>query len=90
MIKKALVFMFLLIPMTVHADALIEEFEDFAVAESSDSDITMKMVELNDGADPVAVGGFDIAGIMLGMPFEDIQALFYKSKGLYVPRKNNS
>lgn len=88
--KRIVFFMSLIMPMAVCANALIEEFDDFAIAESGDYDITMESVELNDGASPVAVAGFDIAGIMLGMPFEDIQTLFYKSKGLYTPRKNNS
>jgi hypothetical protein len=47
-------------------------------------------VALDDNADYVDVDDMDISGAMLGMPFEDIQTLFFKTKTLYTPRKNNS
>jgi len=48
-------------------------------------------VSLNPGAHFVDVMGFDIAGIMLGMDFEDIRTLFFRSRGgLYIPRARNS
>ncbi len=90
MIKKLLIFSCLMMPISVFANAVIEDFDDFAIAESGDYDVTMESVELNDGAEPVAVSSFDVAGIMLGMSFEDVQNLFFKSKGLYSPRKSNS
>ncbi|MGI5846031.1 MAG: hypothetical protein ACOX7D_02520 [Alphaproteobacteria bacterium] len=45
---------------------------------------------LNDGAGFYNVANFDIAGIYLGMPFEDVQTLFFKKQSLYVPRQKNS
>jgi len=45
---------------------------------------------LAEGADYLAVEEFDISGVMLGMPFSDIQTLFFKTKTLYSPRKRNS
>lgn len=47
-------------------------------------------VSLNDGAGLVNVGGFDIAGIMLGMSFEDVYNLYHSQNNLYAPRKRNS
>lgn len=65
-------------------------FDDFTIVESNDADLTTTSVTLNPGAQSVNVGGFDIAGIMLGMSFEDIDNLFFKSKGLYSPREKDS
>ena len=45
---------------------------------------------LNPGAAFAGVGDFDIAGVMLGMPFQTVQTLFFKSKSLYSPRKKDS
>ncbi|MEE1110741.1 MAG: hypothetical protein UIH99_00835 [Alphaproteobacteria bacterium] len=66
------------------------DFNNFAIVDSADADVTMDSVELNSDASVANVSAFDIAGIMLGMPFEDVQTLFFKTKGLYTPRKNNS
>lgn len=71
------------------AVALDDTFGDM-IQDSGDADITMSSVALNSGASVADVGTFDIAGIMLGMGFEDIQNLFFKSKGLYAPRAKNS
>lgn len=60
------------------------------IQDSGDADITTTSVTLNSGADIANVGTFDIAGIMLGMEFEDVQNLFFKNKGLYAPRAKNS
>ncbi len=65
-------------------------FDDFAIVDSGDVDVTASDVSLNDGAGTAGVGAFDIAGVMLGMPFEDVQTLFFKTKGLYSPRKKDS
>jgi hypothetical protein len=64
--------------------------EDFAIIDSQDANVIADSVSLNPDAAPANVGGFDIAGIILGMPFEDVQTLFFKKKSLYVPRKKNS
>jgi hypothetical protein len=45
---------------------------------------------LNPGSTFAGVREMDISGIMLGMPFSDVQTLFFKTKSLYSPRKNNS
>lgn len=66
------------------------DFEDFAIVNGDDADIMMESVSINDGAGPAGVASFDIAGIMLGMSFEDIQTLFFKGRGLYAPRHHNS
>jgi len=52
---------------------------------------TVESVELNPGEQYTDVMGFDIAGIMLGMDFEDIRTLFFRDKGgLYSPRMRKS
>ena len=66
------------------------DFDNMAIVESGDVDITAEDIELNDGADTVTVSDFDIAGIMLGMSFEDIYTLFVRNNGLYAPRKENA
>ncbi len=45
---------------------------------------------LNDGAAFYDVSDFDISGVYLGMPFEDVQTLFFKNGSLYTPLKANS
>lgn len=70
------------------ADAM--DFDNFAIVDGTNADITMEDVFLNSDADVADVASFDIAGILLGMPFEDIQTLFFKTKGLYAPREKNS
>ena len=48
-------------------------------------------VFLNPGDEYVDVMGFDIAGVMLGMGFEDIRNLFFRGRGgLYTPRRRNA
>lgn len=65
-------------------------FNNFTITESGDEDLTTATVSLNPGAEPITVSNFDIAGIMLGMSFDDVETLFFKTKGLYSPRKDNS
>ena len=45
---------------------------------------------LEEGADFAEVDNMDISGALLGMPFSDIQTLFFKTKTLYAPRARNS
>ena len=66
------------------------DFSNFAITESGDADLNTGTVSLNPGANPITVNNFDIAGIMLGMSFDDIENLFFKAKGLYSPREKNS
>lgn len=53
---------------------------------ATDSHVTT----LNDGASLINVADFDIAGIMLGMNFEDVYNLYHEHNNLYAPRKRNS
>ena len=63
------------------------DMEDYAIVDSEESDITTDAVVLNMDADAANVSSFDIAGIMLGMSFDDVQTLFFDNRGLYTPRK---
>ncbi len=65
-------------------------FDNFAVTDTTDVDVTTESVELNSDAEPADVGGFDIGGVMLGMSFDDIKTLFFDGGGLYKPRKKDS
>ncbi len=67
-------------------------FPDATIGDSQTIDFSgPATVSLNPSSSFVYVEGFDIAGAMLGMSFEDIEILFFKSKSsLYVPRKKNS
>lgn len=66
------------------------DMEDYAIVDSAESDITTDAVVLNMDANAANVSSFDIAGIMLGMSFDDVQTLFFDNRGLYTPRKKNS
>lgn len=80
-----------LLALNCHAATYDEfDFSNFAITDSQDADLTMDSVTINIDAEPLNVNGFDIAGVMLGMPFEDVETLFFKTKGLYSPRKNDS
>jgi len=83
--------------MDVEYDDAPDEFEDdgntdigFSDDDNNDGAMNSEQVSLNDGAGLVNVGGFDIAGIMLGMNFEDVYNLYNNFAGLYAPRKKNS
>ena len=89
MIKKLGIFLlFLMTTVGVRADDF--DFSEFAITDGGDSDFLLDSISLNDDAGGAGVGGFDIAGVMLGMGFDDVETLFYKSKGLYAPRKKDS
>lgn len=75
------------LPAYASSDAF--DFDNFAIVDSTDTDITMEDVDLNSGATVASVGSFDIAGIMLGMSFEDVYTLFFRERGLYAPRAQN-
>ena len=67
-----------------------QELDDAAIETDDTSDeCHMDGVAMNIGAEPAAVGGFDIAGIMLGMGFEDVQ-MVARENGLYSPRPRDS
>lgn len=65
-------------------------FLDYAIEDSEPADITAMPVSMNMDAGGANVATFDIAGIMLGMSFEDVHTLFFKDHGLYAPRERNS
>ena len=83
----SLIFAFLM-PNLVMASAF--EMDDYTIVDSEDADLTTDEVFLNSDADVLGVSSFDIAGIMLGMSFDDVQTLFFDNRGLYAPRKKNS
>ncbi|MBP3397561.1 MAG: hypothetical protein J6K82_01385 [Alphaproteobacteria bacterium] len=90
MIKKLLMFIVIMsVGINAYAELGSMDFDDFTVVNSDDADITVEDVELNDDANPVAVSAFDIAGVMLGMEFDDVYNLFFENNGLYAPRKKN-
>lgn len=66
------------------------DFSNIAITESGDANLTTGSVILNPDTFPANVSNFDIAGIMLGMSFEDVEIQFFKSKGLYSPREKDS
>ena len=72
----------------VYADDF--DFSEFAITDGTDADFMLDEISINSDASGVGVGGFDIAGVMLGMGFEDVEMLFYETKGLYAPRKKDS
>ncbi len=88
---RYLFFLICLMCVVPHAHAVDSfSFEDFAITDGGDGDIGASPVKMNMDAGSINVAGFDIAGVMLGMPFEDVQTLFFKTKGLYAPREKNS
>lgn len=93
MIKKIFILLslFVFIPnITLAADFDALDFDSFAIVDDTDEDMNLEKVSLNSGAGVVNVKQFDIAGIMLGMNYDEINDLFFTSGGLYAPRKNNS
>ena len=81
-----------LFPILSELNAATDEFDfnNFAIEESNDAELTTQSVSMNIDGVPADVSSFDIAGILLGMSFEDVENLFFKSNGLYSPRKKNS
>ena len=65
-------------------------FDDFAIVEDVDDDINMESVSLNSGADVINVNQFDIAGIMLGMNYDEVNNLFdyeCRQNNIFVPEQ---
>ena len=90
---RFIIFALVLSGITAQAMAATDEFDfnNFAITETGDADLTTGDVTLNAGANPITVSNFDIAGIMLGMSFDDLEALFIKTKsGLYSPREKDA
>lgn len=90
--NKHLAFLLFIAIMPIASFAAIDDefdFDNFAIEDSVDADITTDSHTMNPGTMPIPVANFDIAGIMLGMPFEDVVTLFADG-GLYAPRPNNA
>ena len=68
---------------SVLPDAVIRDSAGFEVGSA-------EQVYLNEDSEYADLDSMDISGAMLGMPFEDIRTLFFKTKTLYAPRKRNS
>lgn len=68
------------------------DFDEFAIVDdtSDEEDMNLDIISLNPGADVLNVRQFDIAGIMLGMNYDELNDLFFTNGGLYAPRRNNS
>ena len=95
MMKKLLFFMIVFVACnmgTINSYAEEDDFsfDDFTTVDNEDADINLDSVYLNDDADVVNVKQFDIAGVMLGMNYDEINNLFFESGGLYAPRKKDS
>ena len=73
---------------TLHAD--MYDFDEFATVDSPDVDFMMDSVMIDSDNGPVAVSNFDIAGVYLGMSFDDAYTLFYRTNAPYTPRANDS
>ena len=65
-------------------------FDDFAIVDDEDNDISTDSVNLNSDAGVINVKQFDIAGIMLGMNYDEVNNLFFNYSNLYAPRQKNS
>lgn len=65
-------------------------YDDSAIVESGETDITTQPISMNANSIGIAVSEFDISSIMLGMNFEDVQILFFKNSSLYSPIRKNS
>ena len=91
--KKMWIFVAMLSMATAPAFCADDDFDfdNFAITESGNSDLTMSDVSLNSGANPITVNNFDIAGIMLGMSYDDVETLFLKTRGgLYSLREKDA
>lgn len=67
------------------------ELSDYDITSGGDDNIecALTSVDINAGGAPIAVSNFDIAGIMVGMTFDDVQ-IATRENGLYSPRQKNS
>ena len=73
------------------ADDNAMDFSGYDIETGDDENIDCRMtsIAINAGDEPVAAGDFDIAGIMLGMTFDEAQ-MVARENGLYVNRPKNS
>lgn len=73
----------------VHADDEMDDM-DYTIEDSVDYDINLGNVSINSDMSGREVSDFDIAGLMLGMSFDDVRDLFFRGGGMYTPRRENS
>lgn len=85
-----IIALFLLLPIPVLGATDSFDFNNFIITDSADADLTTSAITMNADAEPVDVSNFDIAGIILGTPFENVESLFFKNNGLYAPRSKNA
>lgn len=93
MIKKFVLFMILCFTTFGTNSSFADEdlsFDNFAIMEDEGYDMDSEPVSLNPDAGIVDVRQFDIAGVMLGMNYEEINNLFFNGSNLYAPRQKNS
>ena len=94
--RKILFLLFLVVSvLSVNVSFAEEEFDDlsfdgFAIVDDVYADMPTESVSLNPGAGVVNVKQFDIAGVMLGMNYEEINNLFVNDSNLYAPRQKDS
>ena len=62
---------------------------DITTSGGDDIECALTSVAINADSEPIAVANFDIAGIMVGMSFEDVQ-IAVRENGLYVPTAKNN
>ena len=65
-------------------------FDAFAILDNQDANMEFDSVSLNPDADVINVKQFDIAGVMLGMNYDEVNNLFFNGSGLYAPRQKDS
>ena len=92
MIKNFLVLIFsgLILFASCPSFADDMDFDDFAIVDQDETGINTEDVSLNADAGNIDVKHFDIAGVMLGMNYDEVKNLFFDGGGLYAPRKKNS
>lgn len=65
-------------------------FDNITTADNDDADMNTERVSLNNTSGALDVKHFDIAGVMLGMNYDEVYNLFFNNSGLYAPRAKNS
>lgn len=88
--KCCKLFSLFLLALCVSLPAFAETDDTFDIVDSAAGDIVTDYVSLNYDADIANVGGFDIAGIMLGMDFDAVHSLVTKIGNLYQLRDKSA
>ncbi|MCR4918025.1 MAG: hypothetical protein K5912_03730 [Alphaproteobacteria bacterium] len=66
-----------------------DNIDEKVTSGGGDVECSLTHVDLNSDAEPIAVANFDVAGIMIGMTFEEAQTAA-RETGLYENRQKNS